>query len=72
MGWGGGAGGEIPFVEEEYEILLGVNFFSAGDCLRRYAFNHSSLFQVKKHSVYTEHQPVCTEYEVKMKIVLEQ
>ena len=44
-------------VEGEWEILLEVGITSSsGGHLRRSAFDHSSLFQSKKHSVNTEHQ----------------
>ena len=41
-----------PSGQQEWEILLEINFFSAGEHLRRSAFDHSNLFQIKKyHSV---------------------
>ena len=56
MGWQ-----KIPLVEGEWEILQRVDFFfSAGEHLRS-AFDHSNLFETKKHhSVNIEHQIVCT------------
>ena len=62
-------------MEGEWGILLGGDFFSAGKHLRRSAFDHSNLFEIKKHHyVNTEHQPVRTKncYKVKMKMVHEQ
>ena len=36
-------------------------FFSAGEHLRRSAFDHLNLFQIKKHHFLNiEHQPGCT------------
>ena len=75
-----------PLVEGEWEILLGVDFFlSGGGHLRRIAFDHSNLFQGKKHpsvnKLKFEHQLksklarpsyVYKEYEVKIKMVQEQ
>ena len=48
---GGGLveGENPPSGQQEWEILLEINFFSAGEHLRRSAFDHSNLFQIKKH-----------------------
>ena len=43
-------------MEGEWEILLDVDFLPGGGHLKRSAFDHSSLFQSKKHSVNIEHQ----------------
>ena len=71
----GGVGGwvrENPPCGGGMGNLARSGFSSVGEHLRRCAFDHSNLFQMKKHSVYIEHQSVCPEYEVKMKIVQEQ
>ena len=74
-----------PLVEGEWEILQGSISFSGGGHLRRSAFDHSNLFQGKKHTSVNQlkfkHQlklklarPSCVykEYEVKIKMVQEQ
>ena len=57
---------KIPLLEEEWEILLGADLFTGGENLKWGAFDHSNLFQIKKHHcVNIEHQPACTK---KMKL----
>ena len=47
----------LPLVDEEWGILLGVDLFISGLRLRKRAFDHSSLFQNKKHHfINIEHQ----------------
>ena len=59
---GGGlmeGGDKVPLEEGEWEILLVVDFFSPGEPLRRSAFDHLNLFQIKRHHfVNIGHQPV--------------
>ena len=74
-----------PLVEGKWEIYKGWIFLSGGGYLRRSTFDHSNLFQGKKHPYVNqlkfEHQlksklarPSCVykEYEVKIKMVQEQ
>ena len=51
-----GGGRKPPLLEGKWKILLGVNFLSGDANQRGSAFDHSNLFQSKKHhSVNIEH-----------------